>query len=198
MIELLFFQYNFCLSNVIAFTPSPRRSGSTLGLLLFSCSVVYDSLWPYGLQHARFPCPLPSPWACLNSCPLRQWCHPTTSSSVMPFSSCLPSPPAFLTFGLGSWKCSSTSVIRCIAVSLNVCVCVCVCVYVLTPQSYLTLCNPMDCSPLGSSVHGIFQARTLEWVTIPFFRGSSIHKDTNQVSCNAGGLFTVEPLGKPL
>ena len=48
------------------------------------------------------------------------------------------------------------------------CVCVCVCVYVcvLVTQSCLTLCNPTDCSPPGSSVHGIFQARILEWVAI--------------------------------
>ena len=62
--------------------------------LLFSHSVVSNSLWPYGLQHARLPCPSPSPRACSNSCPLRQWCHPTISSSVIPFSSCLQSSPA--------------------------------------------------------------------------------------------------------
>ena len=45
-------------------------------LLLFSCSVVSNSLWPHGLQHARLPCPSPSPEACSNSCPLSQWCHP--------------------------------------------------------------------------------------------------------------------------
>ena len=50
-----------------------------------------DSLWPHGLQHTRFPCPSPSPRACSNSCPLSQWCHPTISSSVTPFSSCLQS-----------------------------------------------------------------------------------------------------------
>ena len=50
------------------------------------CSVVSDSLRLHGLQHARLPCPLPSPRACSNSCPLSQWCHPTISSSVIPFS----------------------------------------------------------------------------------------------------------------
>ena len=59
-----------------------------------SCSVVSDSLWPHGLQHARPPCPSPTPGACSNSCPLNQWCHPTISSSVVPFSSCLQSFPA--------------------------------------------------------------------------------------------------------
>ena len=50
-----------------------------------------NSLWPHGLQHARFPGPSSTPTACSNSCPLRQWCHPTISSYVIPFSSCLQS-----------------------------------------------------------------------------------------------------------
>ena len=62
-------------------------------LLLFSRSVVSDSLWPPGLQHTRLPCPSPSTWTCSNSCPLSRWCHPTISSSVLPFSSCLQSFP---------------------------------------------------------------------------------------------------------
>ena len=60
----------------------------------FSRSVMSDSLWPHGLHHARLPCPSPTPRACSNSCPLSQWCHPTISSSVIPFSSCLQSCPA--------------------------------------------------------------------------------------------------------
>ena len=60
----------------------------------FSCSVVSDSLQPLGLQHARLPCPSPSPGVCSSSCPLSQWCHPTILSSVVPFSSCLKSFPA--------------------------------------------------------------------------------------------------------
>ena len=60
-------------------------------LLLFSHWVVSDSLWPHGLQHTRLPGSSPSPRACSNSCPLSQWCHPTISSSVTPFSSCLQS-----------------------------------------------------------------------------------------------------------
>ena len=63
-------------------------------LLLFSRSVVSDSLRPHGLQHARLPCPSPSPRVCSNSCSLSQWCHPTILSSVIRFSSCLQSFPA--------------------------------------------------------------------------------------------------------
>ena len=57
-------------------------------------SVVSESLKSHGLQHARLPCPSPSPGVCSNSCPLSQWCHPTISSSVIPFSSCPQSFPA--------------------------------------------------------------------------------------------------------
>ena len=57
----------------------------------FSHLVVYDSLWPHGLQHTRPPCPLPTPGVYSNSGPLNRWCHPTISSSVVPFSSCLQS-----------------------------------------------------------------------------------------------------------
>ena len=53
----------------------------------FSCSVVSDSLWPQGLQQARLPCLSPTPVAYSYSCPLSRWCHPTISSSVVPFSS---------------------------------------------------------------------------------------------------------------
>ena len=60
----------------------------------FSRLVVSDFLKPHRLQHARLPCPSPAPRACSNSCSLSQWCHPTISSSVVPFSSCLQSCPA--------------------------------------------------------------------------------------------------------
>ena len=63
-------------------------------LLLFRCSVMSDSLWPHGLQHARLPCPSPSPGVCSNSYPLSRWCHPTISSSAVLFSSCPQSCPA--------------------------------------------------------------------------------------------------------
>ena len=59
----------------------------------FSRSVMSDSLQPHGLQHARLPCPSPSHRTCSNSCPSSQWWHPTISSSVIHFSSCLQSFP---------------------------------------------------------------------------------------------------------
>ena len=64
----------------------------------FSHSVTFDSLRPPGLQHARLPCPSPTSRAFSNSCPLSQWCHPTISSSVVPFSSCLQSFPVSESF----------------------------------------------------------------------------------------------------
>ena len=62
--------------------------------LQFSHTVMSDSLQPHGVQHARTPCPSPAPRVYSNSCPLSQWCHPSISSSVGPFSSHLQSFPA--------------------------------------------------------------------------------------------------------
>ena len=69
----------------------------------FSCSVMSDSLWPHGLQHARPPCPSPTPGAYSNSCPSNRWCHLTISSSVVPFSSCLQSFPASGSFQMSQF-----------------------------------------------------------------------------------------------
>ena len=62
---------------------------------------------------------------------------------------------------------------------------------VLVAQSCPTLCDPMDCSPPGSSVHGILQARILEWVAMPSSRGSSQARDRTRVSCLAGRFLTI-------
>ena len=69
----------------------------------FSHSVVSNLLPPHGLQHARPPCPLPTPGVYSNSCPLSQWCHPTILSSVIPFSSCLQSFPASGSFPMSQF-----------------------------------------------------------------------------------------------
>ena len=72
----------------------------------FSCSVMSDSLRPYGLQNTRLPCPSPTPEACSNSCASSQWCHPTMSSSVIPFSSCLQSFPPSGSFPMSQFFAS--------------------------------------------------------------------------------------------
>ena len=69
----------------------------------FTRSVLSDFLRPHGLQHARLPCPSPTPRACSNSCPLSQWCHPIISSSVVHFSSCLQSFPASGSFPMNQF-----------------------------------------------------------------------------------------------
>ena len=94
------FSFHFCLYSVLYIVELSKNSSSKTYillffrlLLLFSHSVVSDSLWPHGLQHTRLLCLSPSPGACSNSCPLSQWCHPTILSSVIPVSSCLLSFP---------------------------------------------------------------------------------------------------------
>ena len=83
-------------------TPFFYNQTGFLLILLLNLSVVSDSLQ----QHARLPCPSPSPRVCSKSCPLSRWCHPTISSSVVPFSSC---PQSFPTSGSfpGSWLFAS-------------------------------------------------------------------------------------------
>ena len=71
----------------------------------FSHSVMSDSLWPHGLQHARLPYPSPTPRVYSNSCPSSGWCSPTISSSVVPFSSCLQYFPASGSFSKESVLC---------------------------------------------------------------------------------------------
>ena len=106
--------------------PSPRmlaRCGLKLpfgwSFSQFSHSVVSDSLQPHGLQHTRLSCPSSSPGACSNSCPSNQWCHPTISFPVIPFS-CLQSFPASGTFPMSQlflsgkqniWVSASASVL---------------------------------------------------------------------------------------
>ena len=89
-----------CHFLLLGIFPTQRSELHLLHLLScivqFSCLVVSDSLQPHGhsMQHARLPCPSPTPGAYSNSCPLNPWCHPTISSSVVPFSSHLQSFPA--------------------------------------------------------------------------------------------------------
>ena len=92
---------------------------NTIISVQFSRSIASDYLRHHGLQHARPPCPSPTPGVYSNSCPLSQWCHPTISSSVVPFSSCLQSFPVsgpfqmsqfFASGGQSIWASASSSV----------------------------------------------------------------------------------------
>ena len=120
----------FCTSIWICpmFGPSSDRSGTSVQL---SRSVVSDSLRPHGLQHSRPLCPSPTPRVYSNSCPLSQWCHPTISSSVVPFSSRLQSFPASGSFPMSQLFASGGQSIR-VSVSTSV-----------LPM------NIQDCFPLG-------------------------------------------------
>ena len=92
---------------------SKIMASSSISSIQFSHSVVSDSLRPHELQHARLPCSSPSARVCLNSCALSQWCYPTISSSVVPFSSCPQSLPASESFPMSqlfSWGGQSTGV----------------------------------------------------------------------------------------
>ena len=80
--------------------------------VLFSYSVMFNSLWPHGLQYARLLCLSPTPGACSNSCLSSQWCHPIISFSVIPFSSCLQSFPASGSFPVSHFFASGGQSIR--------------------------------------------------------------------------------------
>ena len=90
-----------------------RLKGENQGSVQFSRSVVSDSLRPHESQHARPPCPSPSPGVYSNPCPSSRWCHPAISSSVVPFSSCpqsLPASGTFLMSQLFTWGGQSIGV----------------------------------------------------------------------------------------
>ena len=97
----------------------------------FSPSVVSNSLWPHGLQHDRPPCPSPTPTVYSNSCPLSRWCHPTISSSVVPFSSRLQSFPASGSFQMSQFFASGGQSIG------------------VSASASILLINIQDWSPLG-------------------------------------------------
>ena len=95
----LFHTESLYLLNSNSVTPhTSLPAASQFSSVPFSCSVVSNSLRPHGLQHARPPCPSPTPRVYSKSCPLSRWCHPTISTSVVPFSSCIPSFPASESF----------------------------------------------------------------------------------------------------
>ena len=90
----LFFTMLVCIAVIYTLLIStPGFLSLWLASVQFSLSVVSNSLQYHGLQHASRPCPSPTPKDCSNSCPSSRWCHPTISSSVIPFFSCLQSFP---------------------------------------------------------------------------------------------------------
>ena len=116
-----------------------------------------------------------------------------------------PSPPALKAWSLNHWAAREVPRIILIAghvikkwklvefcapeASLIICCC-------LVAKSCLTLCDPTDCNPPGSPVHGIFQVRILEWVAIPLSRGSSQPRDWSLVLCIVGRFFTIWATGE--
>ena len=107
----------------VSFPPGSERKASPISLPCrslhqFSCSVVSNTLWLHGLQHARLPCPSPTPGACSNSCPSSQWCHPIILSSVIPFSFCLQSFPSSESFPVSQFFASGGQNIEVSALAL--------------------------------------------------------------------------------
>ena len=86
--------FAWILSSTIYYYPLPFFWLGRIHSVQFSHSDMSNPLWPHGLQHTRLPCPSPTPGACSNLSPLSRWWHPTISSSVISFSSCLKSFPA--------------------------------------------------------------------------------------------------------
>ena len=111
-----------------------------------SHSVLSDSLWPHGPQHSRLPCPSPTHGACSNSWPLSQWCHPTITSQVIPFSSHLQSFPA-------SGSCQMSQLFASGGQSIGV-----------SPSTSVPLMNTQDWSPLGLTGWISFQSKGLSRV----------------------------------
>ena len=103
--------------------------------------------------------------------------------------------------GLGTRPHTCDSGAGLLSLSLYIYICIYICaVHAKSLQLCPTLCDPLDYSLPGSSVHGILQARILEWVAVPSSRGSSQFRDRTRIFCGfyiAGRFLTVEPLGKP-
>ena len=120
-----FFSLNFINFEIILGLEKNCKNSTKLSVTLslssvqFSCSVVSDSLWPHEAQHPRPPYPSPAPGVYPNSCPLSRWCHPTTSSSVIPFSSCPQSFPASGSFPMSQLFSSGGQSIKSFSLSIS-------------------------------------------------------------------------------
>ena len=150
----------------------------TVGWISCMCPkllVLSDSLHPYGLQPARLLCPWDPPGKNTGV-----GCH-ALFQGILPTQGSNPHLQHFLHCRRILYHWATREVLIIIFVNVNV----------LVTQSCLTLCDPMDCSPPASSVHGILQARILEWIALPFFRVSSWPRDWTQVSGIADRFFTI-------
>ena len=144
----------------------------------FSCSAVSYSLWPHGLQHARPPCPSPTPRVYPNSCPLSQRCHPTISFSVSPFSSHLQSFPASGSFQMSQFFASGGQTIG-----------------VSASTSVLPM-NTQDWSPLGGTSCISLQSKGLSRV----FSNTTVQKHqffSTHLSLQSNSHIHTWPLEKP-
>ena len=125
------------------YSSKSRMNANTMYSVQFSHLVISDSLQLHGLQHARLPCPSPTPGACSNSCPLSRWCHPAISPSVIPFSSCLQSFPASGSFPISQFFASGGQSIGASA-----------------SASVLPM-NIQDCFPLGWTEQSVYISSTV-------------------------------------
>ena len=120
-----FFSLNFINFEIILGLEKNCKNSTKLSVTLslssvqFSCSVVSDSLWPHESQQPRPPRPSPAPRVHPDPCPLSRWCHPTTSSSVVPFSSCPQSFPASGSFQMSQLFSSGGQSIKSFSFSIS-------------------------------------------------------------------------------
>ena len=147
-------------------------------LLKVSCSVVYDYFWPHELQHARPPCPSPTPGVHSNLCPLSRWCHPAISSSVILFSSCPQSHPASGSFPINQHFASGGQSIG------------------LSASASVLPMNTQDWSPLGWTGWISLQSKGLSRV----FSNTTVQKHEffgAQLSSQSNSHIHTWPLEKP-
>ena len=155
-----------------------RGCGNAFSSVQFSCSVMSNSLQPHELQHARPPCPSPTPGVYSNPCPWSQWCQPAISSSVAPFSSCPQSFPASGSFPMSQLFTSDGQTIG-----------------VPASTSVLTM-NTQDWSPLGGPGWISLQSKGLSRV----FSNTIVQKHQisgTQLSSQSNSHIHTWPLDKP-
>ena len=148
----------------------------------------------------------PGSWRCPgveNDCPLQYSCLENSMSRGAWWATVHGATKSgtWLSDWAHTWWFTLWICFRCTLVCYQLYMCICICVHLHTRtkslQSWMTFCDPVDCSPPGPSVHGVLQARILEWIAISSSRGPSQLKDRTHVSCVGKHLFNTEPPGKP-